>query len=344
MNSFPCPCCGHLTLDSGPGDYELCPVCRWEDDGGQLRYPMHPDGANGISLMEAQRAFATQGAKHKQARRRARRPRSDEPLDEGWRPFDPELDWSNPVLDGDQWPVNHEALYYWRATYWNGDQHKLPRPPAEPTDADRFLETLRHVPELRQVIAESERRWGVTHPFDVCSAAAEVAAQAYREGDEEAGLRIVEAMLPALDEGSATYAPNCVVIAFLEDEVWHEAWVQQYVDRWPPEIRDDLREQQTHVEQHTVTQERKWEDLQELFRSGRGQPVETVVDRLRATTGNSHDDPRSELGQQVVARFISNPWWVYRHPIDSLTLAWRSRALEHPLRTLKHINRPRISG
>ncbi len=29
---YPCPCCSFLTL-SGRGDYEICPVCFWEDDG-----------------------------------------------------------------------------------------------------------------------------------------------------------------------------------------------------------------------------------------------------------------------------------------------------------------------
>lgn len=126
---FPCPCCGHLTLDEGPGDYELCPVCFWEDDGHQLRYPMSPDGANGVSLTEAQQVYAGSGAMHPDFRGKVRTPRRDEPLDDGWRLFDPALDWTNPVLDGDQWPVNHDALYYWRATYWNGDQHALPHAP-----------------------------------------------------------------------------------------------------------------------------------------------------------------------------------------------------------------------
>ena len=30
--SVTCPCCGSLTLPAG-GQYELCPVCFWEDDG-----------------------------------------------------------------------------------------------------------------------------------------------------------------------------------------------------------------------------------------------------------------------------------------------------------------------
>ena len=29
---FKCPCCEYLTLDSR-GEYDICPVCFWEDDG-----------------------------------------------------------------------------------------------------------------------------------------------------------------------------------------------------------------------------------------------------------------------------------------------------------------------
>ncbi|WP_448262693.1 CPCC family cysteine-rich protein [Microbacterium aurum] len=47
----PCPCCGHLTLGQPPGSYELCPVCFWEDDAVQLRWPTYPGGANRPSLM-----------------------------------------------------------------------------------------------------------------------------------------------------------------------------------------------------------------------------------------------------------------------------------------------------
>lgn len=34
INRFPhaCPCCGFNTLD-GRGEYDICPVCWWEDDG-----------------------------------------------------------------------------------------------------------------------------------------------------------------------------------------------------------------------------------------------------------------------------------------------------------------------
>lgn len=343
MSRFPCPCCGHLTLASGPGDYELCPVCFWEDDGAQLRFPMSSDGANGISLMEAQRVYARTGGMHRDFARKVRRPRADEPLDEGWRPFDPDLDWTAAALWGDQWPVNAETLYYWRSTYWNGDQHKLPRPVSEPTNQDRFMEHLRQQPELQEAIAESERRWGEANPFDVCEAASRLAVEAYRAGHDGVGLRIATALLPALNEESPTYAPNCVVVAFLDDERWHEPWVQQDVDHWPAPIRDELRSQQEHRRKHEVAQARSHEDWTDLFRSGRGQPVEDIVERLRALTGR-YDDAHSELGRQVMARFISNHLWLYRHPVDSLLIAWRYRSARSPLRTLAQLRRPRFSG
>ncbi|MDX2622394.1 CPCC family cysteine-rich protein [Streptomyces sp. NPDC012486] len=52
-DSYPCPCCGHRVLDAMPGSYEICPVCFWEDDGIQFRWPTMDGGANKISLIEA---------------------------------------------------------------------------------------------------------------------------------------------------------------------------------------------------------------------------------------------------------------------------------------------------
>ncbi|MCF2538686.1 hypothetical protein K6168_23930 [Streptomyces sp. FB2] len=54
-DSYPCPCCGHRVLDAMPGSYEICPVCFWEDDGVQSRWPTMAGGANQVSLIDAQR-------------------------------------------------------------------------------------------------------------------------------------------------------------------------------------------------------------------------------------------------------------------------------------------------
>lgn len=59
---YPCPCCGHRVLDAMPGSYEICPVCFWEDDGVQFRWPTMDGGANKVSLIEAQLNYQDFGA------------------------------------------------------------------------------------------------------------------------------------------------------------------------------------------------------------------------------------------------------------------------------------------
>ena len=49
---YPCPCCGHCVLDDMPGSYEICPVCFWDDDAVQFRWP-----TTRVSLIEAQRNY-----------------------------------------------------------------------------------------------------------------------------------------------------------------------------------------------------------------------------------------------------------------------------------------------
>lgn len=44
-----CPCCGSFTIDE-PGTYEVCAVCRWEDDPVQSRDSSYSGGANYESL------------------------------------------------------------------------------------------------------------------------------------------------------------------------------------------------------------------------------------------------------------------------------------------------------
>jgi hypothetical protein len=79
-----CPCCGYRTLPDGPGAYEVCPVCLWEDDGAR---PWSVGGPNGISLVEGQQRYLSTGVAHPSERKRARAPRRDEVRDEDWQPL-----------------------------------------------------------------------------------------------------------------------------------------------------------------------------------------------------------------------------------------------------------------
>ena len=82
-----CPCCGYVTLPSR-GDYELCPVCFWEDDPHQAQRPNSPDGPNNISLVDAQQTYLRSGAMHPEFLSRVRHAKRDEPRDPSWRPYD----------------------------------------------------------------------------------------------------------------------------------------------------------------------------------------------------------------------------------------------------------------
>jgi len=77
MAKVACPCCGYLVFDSR-GDYEICPICSWEDDLVQIADPWFEGGANTPSLERSQRNFRTFGAKEERFAACVRDP--------GWRP------------------------------------------------------------------------------------------------------------------------------------------------------------------------------------------------------------------------------------------------------------------
>lgn len=51
---YPCPSCGFEVFVDSSGSYDICPICDWEDDGVQLRFPFMKGGANGECLFEWQ--------------------------------------------------------------------------------------------------------------------------------------------------------------------------------------------------------------------------------------------------------------------------------------------------
>ena len=117
--SYPCVCCGYLVLEEGPNSHEICPICWWEDDVSQLRWPTSGGGANRPSLMEAQQYYAASGARSLVRTGRERPPLATERREAGLRPGDLAVD--DVEAEGVQerpWPVDRETLYWWRGTLW----------------------------------------------------------------------------------------------------------------------------------------------------------------------------------------------------------------------------------
>lgn len=61
--------------DQAPtGTFQICPVCRWEDDNVQFEDLDYEGGANAMSLREARENFLRYGAKDESSAARAREP------------------------------------------------------------------------------------------------------------------------------------------------------------------------------------------------------------------------------------------------------------------------------
>lgn len=306
-------------------------MCFWEDDGSQLRWPLSADGANGVSLQDAQRTYQRIGAMHTDFRGKVRSARRDEPLDPGWRPFDPARDWTSPDLDGSRWPKNLHALYWWRPTYWNGDPDALPADPVEPGPEDRLLERLRrHVPETHPVVEALEWQYGSAHPFEVFAQAAEIAIGAYRAGDRELGDRIVRVMNDGLTV-EETAAGNGVVIGFLENEGWHTPELHDAIEAWPREIRAEIRSQQQWMARADA-EARAWqhpyltisEALVDLARTHRGRSLSVSAPALQASL-EAHQVHLPEPQVRELAAMATQRGWRWRHPVRYL----RTRRLRH---------------
>ena len=114
---FPCPCCGHQVFVRQPGSNHKCPICLWEDDLAQLRFPRLPGSANHVSLEDAQHNFVEFGVAERRHRGEGRRPLDDESRDPDWRPLDPGRDnLEEPrhcVHYGDSYPLADTAVLYY---------------------------------------------------------------------------------------------------------------------------------------------------------------------------------------------------------------------------------------
>ncbi|CAI3676883.1 Membrane protein [Clostridium neonatale] len=80
---FTCPCCGYITLES-EHEYDICPICFWEDDWIQFEEVDLQDGANKVSLRQAQKNYIEFGACEKEMLCHVRKPTVYDIKDENW--------------------------------------------------------------------------------------------------------------------------------------------------------------------------------------------------------------------------------------------------------------------
>ncbi|WP_092978661.1 CPCC family cysteine-rich protein [Actinopolyspora lacussalsi] len=123
MPGYPCPCCGRLVHDQPPGSYLICPVCGWEDDLIQLRWPHRTRGANRSSLVEAQYSQEVKSACNFCLGVKGCDPDRCWPSDPGFRFIDLDVDnFESLETVENEWPKDRTRLYWWRRTFWRGSQ------------------------------------------------------------------------------------------------------------------------------------------------------------------------------------------------------------------------------
>jgi hypothetical protein len=87
MSLLTCACCGYKTIGER-GNWEICPVCFWEDDPVQFRDPDFGGGANKPSLRQAQKNYCTCGACERELSKHVRVPAENDEKDRAWKPLD----------------------------------------------------------------------------------------------------------------------------------------------------------------------------------------------------------------------------------------------------------------
>lgn len=88
MEKYTCPCCGYRTLDD-EHEYDICPICFWEDDYLQFKDVDLEGSANhGISLRQAQKNYLEYGACDRTMLRHVRKLNEEDVRDQDWKPLE----------------------------------------------------------------------------------------------------------------------------------------------------------------------------------------------------------------------------------------------------------------
>ena len=84
-------------------------------------------------------------------------------------------------------------------------------------------------------------------------------------------------------------------------------------------------------------------ELVRLFESALGKDLAEVAHLVR-NFANGQGTRLREVDVALMARFVSDKRWVWKHPIAGVALAWKHRSSRAPLRSLLWLARPRITG
>jgi Cysteine-rich CPCC len=85
-SKYTCPCCGYKTLDKR-FEYDICPICYWEDDPTQFYNTYEICGPNHISLVHAQINFLKFGACDRKCIDSVRKPNKKVIKNLTWKPI-----------------------------------------------------------------------------------------------------------------------------------------------------------------------------------------------------------------------------------------------------------------
>jgi hypothetical protein len=110
-----CACCGYKTIEE-KGNYEICPICYWEDDPVQETDPWFEGGANTPSLYLAQVNYKKYGAMEERFISNIRAVMPEDEKDPIWRELaeDDKKFCTTPREIEEVWGINKQISYnYW---------------------------------------------------------------------------------------------------------------------------------------------------------------------------------------------------------------------------------------